>query len=41
MKLGQLIEYNEVNKFCKNYAENKAVRLVSDLFIFLKKLNMR
>ena len=31
MKLGELIEYNK-----KNYAENKAVRLVPDLFLFLK-----
>ena len=26
--------------FFENYAENKARRLVPDLFIFLKKLNM-
>ena len=27
--------------FFKNYAENEADRLVSDLFSFLKKFNMR
>ena len=27
--------------FFKNYTENEAKRLVSDLFLFLKKLNMR
>ena len=31
MKLDQLIEYN------KNYAEDKAGRLVPDLFLFFKK----
>ena len=40
MKLDQLIEY--IKKFFfKNYAENKAGRLVPDLFFFLKKLKMR
>ena len=34
MKFGQLIEYNKRNIFFKNYAENEARRLVSDLFIF-------
>ena len=37
MKLDQLIEY--IKKFFfKNYAENKAGRLVPDLFFFLKSL---
>ena len=34
MKFGQLIEYNKRNIFFKNYAENEARCLVSDLFIF-------
>ena len=37
MKLGQLIEYIKKNIFFKNYAENKAGRLVLDLFLFFKK----
>ena len=36
MKFHQLIEYNKRNIFLQNYAENKARRLVSDLFSFLK-----
>ena len=39
MKLGQLIEYNKINIFFKNYTENETGRVVPDLF--LKKLNMR
>ena len=41
MKLGKSIEYNKKIFFSKNYAENEAGRLVPDLFLFLKKLNMR
>ena len=41
MKFGQRIEYKKRNIFLKNYAENEAGRLVPDLFLFLKKLNMR
>ena len=37
MKLGELIEYNKINFFFKNYAENEAGRLVPDLFLFFKK----
>ena len=33
MKLGQLIEYTKRNIFFKNYAENKNMRLVPDLFL--------
>ena len=40
MKLGQLIEYNKIFLF-KNQAENEAGRLVPDLFLFLKKLNLQ
>ena len=35
MKFGQSIEYNKIF-FFKNYAENEAERLVSDLFLFFK-----
>ena len=36
MKFGQLIEFNKRNVFLKkNYTENEARRLVSDLFLFL------
>ena len=42
VKFGHLIEHNKRNIFFfKNYAENEAGRLVPDLFILLKKLNMR
>ena len=45
MKLGQLIEYTIPREifFFKNYAENKAGRLVPDHFFFFlkKRLNMR
>ena len=42
MKFGHLIQHNKRNIFFfKNYAENEAGRLVPDLFILLKKLNMR
>ena len=37
MKIGELIEQNKRNIFLKNYAENKAGRLVPDLFLFFKK----
>ena len=37
MKLGQLIEYNKRNIFLQIYAENKAKRLVPDLFLIFKK----
>ena len=37
MKIGELIEQNKRNIFFKNYAENKAGRLVPDLFLFFKK----
>ena len=36
MKLGQLMEYNMRNIFCKNYAENEAGEVVPDLFSFLQ-----
>ena len=36
MKLGHLIEYNKRNIFSKDYEENEAGRLVSDLFLCLK-----
>ena len=38
MKLGQLIEYNKRNIFLQIYAENKARRLVPDLFLIFKKV---
>ena len=41
MKPGQLIEYIKRNTFFKNYVENKAERLVPELFLFIKKLKMR
>ena len=34
---GQLIEYNKINIFFKNYAENEVGRLVPDLFLLFKK----
>ena len=37
MKFGQLIEHNKIF-FFKNYTENEAGRLVSDLFLFFEKL---
>ena len=37
MKFGQWIEYNKINIF-ENHAENQAVRLVSDHFLFFKKV---
>ena len=36
MKFGQLIEYNKINTYLKNIAENEAGRLVPDLFLFFK-----
>ena len=37
MKIGQLIEYNMINIFFfKNYGENEAGRLVTDLFLVFK-----
>ena len=41
MKFRQLIEYNKRNIFLKNYTENEARRLVPDLLLFFKKVNMR
>ena len=38
MKFGQVIEYNRIQFFFKNHAENEARRLVSDLFLFFKKV---
>ena len=37
MKFGQLIECNVRNIYFKKHAENKAGRLVPDLFLFFKK----
>ena len=36
MKFGRLIEYNQINIFLENHAENEAGRLVPDFF-FSKK----
>ena len=41
MKFGQLIEHAQRNIFVKNYAENEAGKLVTDRFLFLKKLEIR
>ena len=42
MEVDQLIEYKKRNIFFfKHYAENEAGRLVPNLFLFFKKLNMR
>ena len=41
MKFGQLIEYPKRNIFKKIYAENEAGKLVSDHFLFFKKLYIR
>ena len=41
MKIGQLKEHNKRNIFFKNCTENEAGRLLSDLFFFIKKFNMR
>ena len=47
MKLGQRIEYNRINIFFfRSYTDNKAGRLVPDLYLFFvflkkKKLNIR
>ena len=35
---GQVIEYNKKNVFFKNHAQNKAGRLVPNLFLYLKKV---
>ena len=37
MKLGQLIEYNKRNIFLQKLCRKWTERLVSDLFLFLKK----
>ena len=37
MRFNQLIEYDKITMFFKNYAENEASRLVSDIFLFFKK----
>ena len=34
MKVGELVKYNKKNLFLQNYVENKAGRLVPDLFLF-------
>ena len=41
MRFGRLTEYYIRKFFLKNHAENKAERLVPDLFFFLKKLYLR
>ena len=42
MEHGQLIEYNKINIFLKNYAENEAGETSSrPFFSLLKKRNMR
>ena len=41
MKLGHLIEYNKRNIFSKDYEENEAGRLVSDLFSCLKNVQYK
>ena len=38
MQFGQFIEYNLRNIFFKYHAENKAGRLVPNLFLFFKKV---
>ena len=38
MKFGQLIEYNKINIFYQNNAENSGGRLGPDLFLFFKKM---
>ena len=38
MKFDQLIEHDKRNVFLKNHAENKAGRLVPDLFLLFKKV---
>ena len=37
LKFGQLIEYPKKNIFLRNYAENKAGKLVPDCFLFFNK----
>ena len=37
IKFGQFIEYTKIKFFKKYYAENKAWRLVPDLFLFFEK----
>ena len=37
MKFSQLIEYNRRNIFIQKHAQNEAVRLVPDLFLFSRK----
>ena len=41
IKFGQLIEHRRKILFFKNYEENEAGRQVPNLFLFLKKLDMR
>ena len=38
MKFDQLIEHDKRNVFLKNHAENKAGRLVPDIFLLFKKV---
>ena len=37
LKFGHVIEYNNINIFFENHAENEAGRLVPELFLFFKK----
>ena len=37
MKFGQVIKHNKRTNFYKNHLEDKAKRLVLDLFLFFKK----
>ena len=41
MKLGQLMEYNRRSIFLEKYVGNNAGRLVPDLIVVLKMLNMK
>ena len=38
MKFGQSTEYNKRKIFVKNHVQNKAERLVPDLFLLFKKV---
>ena len=37
MNIGQIIEYNKINIFLKNHAENKTERVIPDLSLYLIK----
>ena len=41
MKFGQLIEYNKINIFLQNHAEDETGKLVPDRFLFFKKALFR